>query len=388
MSDAESAGGRGASAPFSERIAAWVCLGFALWTLCAHAVVAAGGSLATLVALYGATGVAAVFVGRRVGGSPAIDPAPLPAATRDAPGAVRVALAVLAAGAAVWAIVRDDAVTTWWLLVLGLGAAAVAHLAREAPQGSPAPRSRRAEWGLLLLAIACAAYALGIHRPDADDAFFVNMAVAAVDHPELPLLARDTLHGRFDLPIQLPTYRAHSYELAVGAVSLLTGLSALHVFHLGAAALGAMLACASHGLLFRRLAPGAWLAATTAWAVLVAVAGETHHWYGNFAFVRMWQGKAFFLFVFLPLVSAYACASRSAATAGRGGSSRRRRSPRWAARRTRSGARPSRRSRPSPVRCRGTGPGCAASPGEPSPPATSWWSACCCGTERPRACRR
>jgi hypothetical protein len=39
--------------------------------------------------------------------------------------------------------------------------------------------------------------------------------------------------------------------------------------------------------------------------VLVA-AGETHRWYGNFAFVRMWQGKAIFLFVFMPLVYAYA----------------------------------------------------------------------------------
>jgi hypothetical protein len=39
--------------------------------------------------------------------------------------------------------------------------------------------------------------------------------------------------------------------------------------------------------------------------VLVAP-GDTHRWYGNFAFVRIWQGKCIFLFVFLPLVYAYA----------------------------------------------------------------------------------
>ena len=39
--------------------------------------------------------------------------------------------------------------------------------------------------------------------------------------------------------------------------------------------------------------------------VLVAV-GETHRWYGNFSFVRMWQGKSIFLSVFMPLVYAYA----------------------------------------------------------------------------------
>ena len=34
--------------------------------------------------------------------------------------------------------------------------------------------------------------------------------------------------------------------------------------------------------------------------------GDAHRWYGNFAFVRIWQGKSIFLFVFLPLVYAYA----------------------------------------------------------------------------------
>jgi hypothetical protein len=34
--------------------------------------------------------------------------------------------------------------------------------------------------------------------------------------------------------------------------------------------------------------------------------GEAHRWYGNFAFVRMWQGKSVLLCIFLPLVQAYA----------------------------------------------------------------------------------
>jgi hypothetical protein len=40
--------------------------------------------------------------------------------------------------------------------------------------------------------------------------------------------------------------------------------------------------------------------------VLLVAVGEPHRWYGNFALVRIWQGKALYLFVFLPLTYAYA----------------------------------------------------------------------------------
>jgi hypothetical protein len=40
--------------------------------------------------------------------------------------------------------------------------------------------------------------------------------------------------------------------------------------------------------------------------VILLGAGETHRWYGNFAFVRIWQGKGIYLFVFMPLVYTYA----------------------------------------------------------------------------------
>jgi hypothetical protein len=66
----------------------------------------------------------------------------------------------------------------------------------------------------------------------------VNLAVAAIDYPELPLVARDILHGRFDLPILLVSYRLHSHELANAAVAWLTGIDTIPVFHWGATAVG------------------------------------------------------------------------------------------------------------------------------------------------------
>jgi hypothetical protein len=98
----------------------------------------------------------------------------------------------------------------------------------------------------------------------------------------------------------------HSFELANAAVSFLGGLPTIGVFHFGAAALGAFLVPIAHARLFRLLTPRHWLAAVVTLAVVLVAAGETHRWYGNFGFVRIWQGKAIQLFVFTPLVYAYA----------------------------------------------------------------------------------
>lgn len=300
--------------PLSERACEAALFCFALWTLCANLVVATGGSLRGLIALYLGAG-AVLFVVWRIRraapGSPQPEaPLPKPAAETDRialPGWLQPLSWIAAAGAAILAIWRDDPILTWGLLLLVLLCAALAHLWIEAPRGGPPPRrSRAAESSLLVLAALCAVYALVAHRPDADDAFYVNVAVAAIDLPDLPLQARDTLHGRLDLPLLYPIYRLHSFELGNAAIALLTGIPPLYVFHWIAAALGAFLVPLCHALLFRQLTPRIWPWTTLALVVVLFAAGETHRWYGNFAFVRMWQGKAFYLFVFLPLVYAYA----------------------------------------------------------------------------------
>ncbi|MGH0030358.1 MAG: hypothetical protein ACQGVC_11240, partial [Myxococcota bacterium] len=57
-------------APLSERAVRAACLGFALWTLCAHAVVLAGGSLTGLMGLFAAVGAAVLYVRRRLARMP------------------------------------------------------------------------------------------------------------------------------------------------------------------------------------------------------------------------------------------------------------------------------------------------------------------------------
>ena len=293
--------------PLSERSIGFACLGFALWTLCSHLVVFAGGSLTQLMILYGVAGAAVLFVARRLpaaGDAPSSEPLappPDPAWGRRELGAL--VLALCAAGLALF---WDDPIRLWALWVGILAAAAAVFVLREAAVFEAPGQTRGSELSLLALASACALYTLFVHRPDADDSFYVNMAVAAIDHPELPLLAHDTLHGRFDLPIHYPTYRLHSYELWNAGIARLSGIAPLAVFHLVSATLAAMLVPLSQAVLFRRLTPRTWLFSTLVFVVVLAVPGETPRWYGNFAFVRMWQGKSILLFVFLPLIYAYA----------------------------------------------------------------------------------
>jgi hypothetical protein len=293
-----------AATPVSERIVEGTCLGFALWTLCSHAVIALGGSLGGLLGLFAlATGVALV-AGRRLGRDAdehaGVDTSAAPSTPA---GGARQGLWLAACASAALAAPFAGPLVLWALLLIVLGAAAWLWLLPQEPLAPPAAAASPAlEWGLFALAAACVLYALCVHRPDADDSFYVNVAVAAVDHPELPLLARDTLHGRFDLPIHFPVYRLHSFELVIGAVTWITGIPAIRVFHFGATAIGAFLVPLAYAALFRRLVPKHWLWASVAVVVVLAAPGETHRWYGNFAFVRMWQGKAFFLFVFMPLI--------------------------------------------------------------------------------------
>lgn len=83
-------------------------------------------------------------------------------------------------------------------------------------------------------------------------------------------------------------------------------LPAIVCFHWVSAGLAAALAILALARLARWLTPGQWLWTVAGTLCVLVAVGDEHRWYGNFAFVRMWQGKGIFLFVFLPLIHAYA----------------------------------------------------------------------------------
>jgi len=296
----------------SESVCDVVVVAFALWTICAHATVAIGGGLAILCLAYvPVLGVGLTLWFKFRAAPPSTTHVSEVSESSGSPSWGRRGWGLQSAGAGIGVAVAlglsriPDSRFLWWAAVLLLGIAAVMTLRTDAPLLEPADSFWSAEIWLWLLSVACVVLALVSHRPDADDAFYVNLAVAAADAPGRALLSGDTLHGVFGMPLYIPVYRVHSYELLNAAVSYLTGWPAIYVFHWLAAGFWALLVPLAYARLFRVLTPRWWLGSVVVvLAVLISV-GETHRWYGNLAFVRMWQGKALLLSVFLPLIYSY-----------------------------------------------------------------------------------
>lgn len=281
---------------------------FALWTLSCHAVVAAGGNLYHVLGVFSVLAVGATIWRWRTGAARGEAwEAPPPTPPRK-PNRIAVRGAgFVAAMVGTWLYARSgDVVLLWWWLVGLLGLAAVATARDDAPRLRKPAGGRRREQALFVLAFAAAVFALVCHRPDADDSLYVNMAVAAADRPQEAILAFDTLHGIPNLPLHLPVYRVHSFELWQGAVSFLTGIPAIYCFHLLTTAVAAFLVPCALAVFYRVLLPHRWLWAVAATLLVLVSVGGPHRWHGNFSLVRIWQGKSVFLFVLLPLIYAYA----------------------------------------------------------------------------------
>lgn len=313
--------------PLSDRICDWVCFAFALWTLCCHVVVALGGTLPALILLYAAvccTAAAAVLIVRNKCTTISRltePPASLPAKHDHSFAIFQICgLVVCCLGALAFAR-HGNALVLWFWIAALLSVATAVFVCGKEPFFRPALHRPSLEIALWALSLFCVALTLVAHRWSADDAFYVNLAVAAVDFPERPLLRYDSLHGIEGLPLHMPAYRVQSYELWNGALSYLSGIPAIYCFHWISAATAALLVPLAHAKLFRLLTPRQWPWATAILVLVLISAGETHRWYGSFAFVRMWHGNAIFISVFLPLKLLTPCSSVGLCPCGIGFSS-------------------------------------------------------------------
>jgi hypothetical protein len=143
------------------------------------------------------------------------------------------------------------------------------------------------------------------NRPDADDSFYLNLAVSAVDHPGIALFSSDTLHnipGAFVLPI----YRIHALELFYGLIADLTNQEPLVVAHLWLPPVFSAVSVLAVAMVLQILLHRDWAWATLSVVVIFVIAREVHYAYGNFAYVRIFQGKAILVTVMVPLIINYA----------------------------------------------------------------------------------
>ena len=153
---------------------------------------------------------------------------------------------------------------------------------------------------VIVLMLCGAALTLISHRPDIDDAQYLNFVVTAMDFPQDALYSRSGLWPDPSMPLEYPIYRLHSYELLVAALSQVTGLDHQALYYLALPALFGAAAVLVHWQLAHYLLPRVAISILIIWLTLIIALGETHRAFGNFAFVRLFQGKAVLVTIALP----------------------------------------------------------------------------------------
>jgi hypothetical protein len=147
---------------------------------------------------------------------------------------------------------------------------------------------------LIVLMVLAATLTLVAHNFDLDDAFYLNLAVRLYDQPERVIHAAGGSHE--GLPHVMPHYRLLSWELLVAELSALLDRPPGDIYYLVLPALMAALVVLVHWLLLERFfKPDLALLGLCVAVVALVVWGEGHRTYGNFGFVRLFQGKAVLL---------------------------------------------------------------------------------------------
>jgi hypothetical protein len=153
-----------------------------------------------------------------------------------------------------------------------------------------------------LVASAAIFVTLFANRPDPDDAFYMSIPATLLRFPHAPVLLHDTMYRMGHLPLLLPIYRVDSYEVLVGTLSRLTGVPHMEVAYLVLPSLFAIFAVLAWARLLKQLAPERWVTTLVILFLCMLALGEAHQSYGNFAFVRLFQGKAILATVMVPAI--------------------------------------------------------------------------------------
>ena len=291
--------------PWGARGLDALVLAFATWTLLTHLVVWLEGPLDLLI-LCSITAMAVALALAIWGTPPSWTRSPgLEAPSPIALGTVFRVTIVLGAFAASVAGALSGSIEVWWAI-----ASATLTLAAFAPSqtvqqfSKPAQPPAQIAW-LSGFALLFAGVVLIAHRPDADDAYYINLVVSAVGQPTQALLSGDTLHGYANVPPSLPVFQLMTWELFQAGVSRVTGFPPLWVAHIIAPALVALCVPLAWARLATRLVPQHWLWVTGLTLLALLCFGDGTKGYSDFGVLRLQQGKSILLLVALPLSAAY-----------------------------------------------------------------------------------
>ena len=171
--------------------------------------------------------------------------------------------------------------------------------------GVPTPSAGTSRYGKWAIAAAClfaVVLTLFANRSDLDDAFYVSVAAFAHAHPKAPLLASDPMFGQDSFPLIFPSYQFSSFELLGAAIAWLLNIPAMNVIYCFLAPMAALATVASIFFCSQQIYARHWLATGIVAIAFLILLGECHRSFGNFGFVRIFQGKAIFLSAIVPLI--------------------------------------------------------------------------------------
>lgn len=180
-----------------------------------------------------------------------------------------------------------------------------AHCCRNEQQVTH-PFSQKDFFGIAAIALSAALVTLIAHRPDADDATYLNSIVYALDFIHAPIMKFDGIHGIANLPINTPVYRVHSYEMFIAFLANSTHLSPILISHLLLPPIFACFVIFANWLVVHKLFPQHHLPALFFVFLIFLFWGDSHRTFGNFSLVRLFQGKAIMISAFIPLILFYA----------------------------------------------------------------------------------
>jgi len=189
-----------------------------------------------------------------------------------------------------------------WVALWGRENARINHSSQSCGPSEAISRDPMVAWGIVLaVGLAICVCTLLVNRPDSDDIAYYRRAAVQAAAPGKPIIVHNLT---YDLPVQdiVPTQYLVSYELLAAFVGRWTGADGLGVYHNWFPAVAAMccplvyyLLCRILGLDLRPAMAGA-LGAT----LFLLLDGNRHWSPGNFAFVRLWQGKCLLITLGLP----------------------------------------------------------------------------------------
>ncbi|KIC45526.1 hypothetical protein RA28_10650 [Ruegeria sp. ANG-S4] len=207
------------------------------------------------------------------------------------------------AAAAIYFIPTNDArplwATTLALAIFSLVVTPRDHVATAAQYDRPQQGPGLVPFCLLVVLI-CGLYVL-ILRPDADDAFYLNLPIGMV-FSQGGMLTTDTMYGIDAWPVLGTNYKIEALPTLIAAIAWATGLPVVIVSHfvlpmIWCVVLAATLAVIGYGMFGRNW----WVFAVLSVLASMIFAGTLQSW-GVHGLTRLFHGKGPLILIVVPLI--------------------------------------------------------------------------------------